>query len=78
MNIRRHPDGKLALGVSFILFIYVTVDSISLVLYFLYICMPLFESTLLSFFANPSRSWTFQRFAMVAEKERTQRNKLKI
>ena len=30
------------------------------------------------FIANPSRNWTFQRFARVAEKERTQRNKLKI
>ena len=27
------------------------------------------------FIANPSRNWTFQRFARVAEKERTQRNK---
>ena len=25
--------------------------------------------------ANPSRNWTFQRFARVAEKEITQRNK---
>ena len=32
----------------------------------------------LSFIAKPSRNWTFQRFARVAEKERTQRNKLKI
>ena len=27
------------------------------------------------FIANPSRNWTFLRFASVAEKERTQRNK---
>ena len=26
---------------------------------------------------NPSRNWTIQRFATVAEKERTQLNKLK-
>ena len=39
------------------------------------ICMPLLESMLLSVFANPSRNWAFQRFARVAEKERTQRNK---
>ena len=26
------------------------------------------------FFDNPSRNWTFQRFARVAEKERTQKN----
>ena len=45
---------------------------------FFYISMPLLESMLLSVFANPSRNWTFQRFAMVAAKERTQRNKLKI
>ena len=40
--------------------------------------MPLLESMLLSFIANHSRNWTFQRFARVAEKERTQRNKIKI
>ena len=45
---------------------------------FFYICMPLIESKLLSFIANSSRNWTFQRFARVAEKERTQRNKIKI
>ena len=28
--------------------------------------MPLLESMLLSFIANPSRNWTFQRFASVA------------
>ena len=39
-----------------------------------YICMSLFESTLLSFFANPSQNWTFQFFTRVAEKERTQLN----
>ena len=55
-----------------------TVDSIYLVKYFLDISMPLLESMLLSFIANPSRNWTFQRFARVAEKERTQRNKLRI
>ena len=55
-----------------------TVDSINLVYYFLDISMPLLESMLLSFIANPSRNWTFQRIARVAEKERTQRNKLKI
>ena len=30
------------------------------------------------FIAKPSRNWTFQHFARLAEKERTQRNKLKI
>ena len=43
-----------------------------------HICMSLFESTLLIFVllvANPSRNWTVQHFARVAEKERTQRNK---
>ena len=40
--------------------------------------MPLLESMLLSFIANRSRNWTFQRYASVAEKERTQQNKLKI
>ena len=37
--------------------------------------MSLLESMLLSFIANPSQNWTFQRFASVAEKERTQRKK---
>ena len=44
---------------------------------FLDICLPLLESMFLSFFAKPSRNWTFQRFARAAEKERTQRNKKK-
>ena len=35
------------------------------------------ESKLLNC-ANPRRNWAFQRFARVAEKERTQRNKMKI
>ena len=30
------------------------------------------------FFANPSQNWTIQRFARVAEKERTQQKKYKI
>ena len=38
-----------------------------------FFCLSFFESTLLNY-ANPSRNWTFQRFARVAEKERTQRN----
>ena len=33
---------------------------------------------IVEFIANPSRNWTFLRFARVAEEERTQRNKLKI
>ena len=45
-----------------------TVDSIFSIVIF-HICMSVFDSTLLSF-ANPSRNWTFQRFARVAEKER--------
>ena len=48
------------------------------IVFFLDSCKPLLESMLLSVFANPSRNWTFQRFARVSEKERTQRKKLKI
>ena len=39
--------------------------------------MPLILINVVEFIANPGRNWTFQRFARVAEKERTQRNKLK-
>ena len=40
--------------------------------------MPLLESMLLILLLAPvGPSWTFQRIARVAEKERTQRNKLK-
>ena len=55
-----------------------TVYSIYLVQYSFYgYLYALLESMLLSVIANPSRNWTFQRFAMVAEKERTQRKKKK-
>ena len=64
---------ELPFAVSFRV-LYVYVHSIVI----LHICMSLFESTLLIFVlfvANPRRNWTFERFARVVEKERTQRNK---
>ena len=52
-----------------------TVDSIYLVYYFIGYLYAVIGINVVVFIANPSRNRTFQRFAMVAEKEKTQRNK---
>ena len=47
-----------------------------IVIFFIFVCRYLNQNCWV--FANHGRNWTFQRFARVVEKERTQRNKQKI
>ena len=53
-----------------------TVDSIFSIVIFIFACCYLKQHCWV--FANPSPNWIFHRFVRIAEKERTQRNKIKI
>ena len=52
-----------------------TFDSIFSIVIFIFACRYLKQHCWV--LANPSRNWTFHRFVRIADKERTQRNKMK-
>ena len=67
------PSSVVQCHIYIYIYIYIYVDIYSIVLCGYSHAVIRFNVAV--FIANPSRNWTFQRFASVAEKERTQRNK---